>query len=103
MAGERMKFLSVFVVVVLQLFANKASADITTGARGVRPVQVKALDGSTFVYPESHALLIGNTQYESEFWPELININKELEQVKLALEEQEFLIYKKNSLRSQRN
>ena len=68
---------------------------VVLGQSRGRPTQVVATDGSnhTFMYNESHALLVGNVNYRDSGFNRLGRIPDELNALRASLEKQGFVPY----------
>ena len=83
---QEIKVIILFVVVLLLIRISNAAAM----QRGVAPTPVMDREGNKVVlYKESHALIVGISQYSSG-WPMLPGVQNDIEQVTFALKENGF-------------
>ena len=78
----------IFIFGVSNLFAQQN--------RGFKPVKVKVAGNQTTLYKQSHALVIGNSEYEH--WNRLDGVKDDVKKVKTALEENGFNVILKENL-----
>ncbi len=81
--------------IILFLFAGVVSAQ----SRGFKPVEVKGT-GTTTLYSQSHALVIGNSNYTNG-WNNLPGVETDIEEVVKALEQNGFNVVLKQNLNKQ--
>lgn len=73
------------------------TVDPTSAKRGIQVIQIPVKDGQPInLYSGSHALLIGESNYQN--WPDLESIPRELQQVRDVLESQGFHVIMKLDL-----
>ena len=83
---QEIKVIIFFVVVLLLIRISNAAAI----QRGVAPTPVMDREGNkVMLYKESHALIVGISQYSSG-WPMLPGVQNDIEQVEFALKENGF-------------
>ena len=80
-------FLLIFIFVASNLFAQN---------RGFKPVKVKVAGNQTTLYKQSHALVIGNSEYI--YWNRLDGVKNDVQKVKTALEGNGFNVIVKENL-----
>jgi len=88
------KFLRVGMALCFVVFTQAITANTLESARGAEAVARQLLTNTTGqfnLYNQSHALLIGNMNYD--FWPRLPKIKQELEGVSELLAEQGFQVH----------
>ncbi len=82
----------VVFLILFSAFARLQSQD----NRGFKPVTIKIGEQQTKLYNESHALIIGNINYTS--WSRLPGVEKDIEAVKKALEDNGFNVIVERNL-----
>ena len=65
--------------------------------RGIYPIKVKVEGTTTTLYSESHALIIGISDYTGG-WPKLRGVKKDVAAVKTVLRQNGFNVVEKNNL-----
>lgn len=85
--GSMRKILALFIILFLTMFSLAASQ--ASESRGVT-IKLKDAGGKEIsLYKESHALVIGVSNYTAG-WPKLSGVKKDVEEAKTALEKQGF-------------
>ena len=83
------KFLKVFFVL---LFLLGSSFSVLSSSRGISKVSIKTTGGEEVgLYEESHALVIGVSDY-TQGWPRLNGVKEDVKEVRKALEDNGFKV-----------
>ena len=79
-----------YIYVLLFLLVSVPVFVSAEGQRGIVPIPIKDRTGNqVLLYQESHALLVGVSQYTGG-WPDLPGVREDINEVKVALEQKGF-------------